>query len=258
MSRRILIFACVAAALTLQGCAVVLVPGVVYDKDKATPVAVKLPRANGAEPKATLVLASLAAEPNAKGFPPGGIATASFSAADLKVLEQSFGDTIRGANGPRPDGPKDELRLHVVIRRYVVGSAGNSSVEKGAIACVGWAAVSGERVIHHEQFYATSRRKMGTSSANKNTVDQAIVERVVRTAAKLAGLLATSDASGTPTAHTYDRFEDAQNSIPTYLVDSYFSTLPDWELSRDSATGRRQSTEIDWPARIKQPSNVAK
>jgi len=195
-----------------------------------------------------IMLRSMELEPDASAlvtvqtFPVG-----AFNDEDFATLRGSLNETTSTLRAAGASTQRAPLRLHVVIRRYLLAHSNSG----GAIlSCVAWAAEVDGQVIYTEQFYATAVTfLMGTTGGQKTDVNTRIVQRIVSRAVLLSR--DTSRPPDTSTERTYDTFEDALKDLPRRLT----SVAPTGK--RVYATSgsvpwawAKPSTDIDWSGKI--------
>jgi hypothetical protein len=108
----------------------------------------------------TLDVAPRANEIKATGTLPLG----AFSEDDRRVLRRSVQDTLSAVDWPATATAPTWL-IHIYLRRSLVA---HSSSNGGVLICVSWClADEGGRVVHSEQFYASTR---GSDAPGKATL----------------------------------------------------------------------------------------
>jgi len=133
---------------------------------------------------------------------------------DLKHIEDSLKYTL-APYIPKP--PIDSrVNVHMVIRRYIVGTSNNAGA---ALACVAWAATdSNGQMVYEEQFYASAVTYLiGTVGLLKDSVHRAIVRRIAVTSLELA-LHPGGQPRPTKFPQTSTSLEEAAAPLPTTLV----------------------------------------
>jgi len=144
----------------------------------------------------------------------GSYAWGKFGDGDLANLRGSLEDTLAAASADHPRAEAEAIRLHVLIRQYIVGT----SNDEGAVwAGIEWRASAGkDPCLFEETFYATSSRRFwGTVGGEKDIVDRAIVKRIALTALALSSGKLTRPAG---VEHTYSTFKAASASMPETLA----------------------------------------
>jgi hypothetical protein len=140
----------------------------------------------------------------------GSYAWGKFDESDLANLRVSLEDTLAAATKGRTLAAEASVRVHLVIRDYVVATSNNA----GAVFVgVEWYAAAGDDpCLFGESFYATSSgRFIGTIGGRKDDAHRAIVKRISLTALALAAgqrpLPAEVDG-------TFSSFEKAAATMP--------------------------------------------
>ncbi|MEM9696304.1 MAG: hypothetical protein AAGA56_27415 [Myxococcota bacterium] len=140
----------------------------------------------------------------------GTFAWGKYDRQDIKVLRESL---VASARPLAPAAGQPAHSIHVMIRRFLVAHSNNEAL---ALACVSWALSNSNQEIELvEQFYAADHVVMwGTVGGIKDTVHQALSERILKTA-----ILALSGRSATrqPVEHTYNTYEEATAELPNDL-----------------------------------------
>jgi len=133
---------------------------------------------------------------------------------DLRVLHEMLEEAI-----PVRGAPEDSLRIHLVVREFLVAHSNNNAA---AIACVAWALTNprGE-LVFDEQFYASRRTPPLSISGIKNRIHEGITKRVHHRAQDVA----SGRPLGPQPEDTYDDFERAASRVPDWMA-SHFSV---WE-----------------------------
>lgn len=136
-----------------------------------------------------------------------------FDDDDQENIRASLEDTLTEATRGRVAGNAEPINVHIVIRKYFVGS---SNVAAAVWAGVDWcAADANNRVLFQEAFYATSTgRFVGTLGGNKDNVNRAIVKRIAQSTIALAASLQPGELK---VAGTYSAFEEAVATMPETL-----------------------------------------
>ena len=101
----------------------------------------------------------------------------AFNAKDAAILKASLVDTLNGAVDGLTTDTATPLRIHLLVRRYIVAHSNNAG---GVLACVSWC-LSGasESVVFQETFYASASGHLVTTIGQiKDSVNRAIVKRI--------------------------------------------------------------------------------
>ncbi|QWV97059.1 hypothetical protein KP005_17185 [Geomonas nitrogeniifigens] len=135
--------------------------------------------------------------------------SAGFGLKDKGNFDASLKSTLKGATKWH-DQKGDEIRLYVVINRYIIGWYGEYSAAHAAFA---WCAADpGGKVLFQEQFYATTRC---TSLCNlgemKDRINHAAIRRIAGKALNLASGVDVSGITAVP--GIYDTVDAAIGSI---------------------------------------------
>src|SRR5437660_1801712 len=149
----------------------------------------------------------------------GTYAWGRYDQADLDVLDASLRNTVS-----RTSGPGTPPRIHVVVRSFLITS---SNTGGAMLSCVAWAltAPDGELILH-EQLYATGTAHLNnTLGGLKNDVHKAIVRRIVETAVRV-GQGPADNVRPADVENTYERFDEAQATLPKELTSVFFAGLP--------------------------------
>ena len=199
-------------------------------------------------------LRSITLEPNRnRSVVVGAYDWGDYDQDDLNTLAESIRDSL-------PKNPRStQADLHVVIRRMLTSY---SNQEGFVIACVTWALAQPDGRKFHEQFYASKYAYMSTTAGGiKNTIHQAIAERILRTAAEITET-PNADIKPYPAQHTYQTFEEATVGIPRSISSLNISTLIlgggyYWkEPTTTRESGRsfaREKDHFDWDDYLAQP-----
>jgi len=125
-------------------------------------------------------------------------------------LEDTFAAATQGRT--RPDG--EPIKIHLVIRKYLVAGSNN---EGAVLAGVDWCATDAkDAILFQESFYAThSVRFIGTLGGLKDTVNKAIVKRIAQSSLALA---ANERPIGAAVQYTYATLEQAAATMPDSLA----------------------------------------
>lgn len=209
---------CIGSCLGLAGC------GGAFGGTK--PVVAPIAQAERWQPQRRVQLGTIVVAEDANDVrATGTFHVGKFSRGDREVLERSFWDTLETVSWPA-DGARSDWRVHLLVRRYLVAHSNNAG---GVLACVSWALATADgKVVHSEQFYASNRggatgRKsdiegMDTLGKVKDSVNQAIVERVVNASVRLSSTDGGSRGLPVDVEHTYASIADAAAPLPKRLT----------------------------------------
>jgi hypothetical protein len=158
-----------------------------------------------------------------------------FGPDDLRNIERSLQDTIMPHVAPGPLSTASRMDIHLVIRRYVVGT---SNTAGAALACVAWAAATPDgSLIYEEQFYASNAGYLVTTiGLIKDSLHKAIVRRIATTSMDIA-------QHGTPKTQlrefdkTSTSFEEAVARLPRTLVSLGDPSVATFHVRTASAVG---------------------
>jgi hypothetical protein len=165
-----------------------------------------------------------------------------FGSDDLKNIERSLKDTTSQYVDPasRPTGSR--MDLHLVIRRYAVGT---SNTAGAVLVCVAWAATTPNgSLIYEEQFFASNAGYLVTTiGLIKDSVHKAIVRRIATTS-----LLIAQDGVKSLQPRQFDKtsttFEEAASRLPQTMVSLRDPSLVAFRLRTVSAVGRLTSSGV--------------
>ena len=142
----------------------------------------------------------------AAGTNPWGV----FGESDRSNLEQSLEQTLRVLDKYSTDLSLPAWTVEVLLRRHVIAHDNNSA---GLLVCVAWALKSeAGDVVYENQFYgADSVALVGTIGGLKNSVNKAVVQRIVESAVRLAS---SKSIDGVSVRNTYDTLDEAASTLP--------------------------------------------
>lgn len=146
-------------------------------------------------------------------FMPGnsGTTIGAFSKGDEKTLALSIADSLDAIKWPQATATKDDLAVHVILRRHVLAAGWDMAV----LAIVAWAMVDADgEVVHREQFYATihSKNKMWTLGHLKDLANQAIANRVIASSLVIASARNIDELK--PDGNTFASLSEAIQNLP--------------------------------------------
>ena len=179
----------------------------------ATPLTVAI-EAPAGRPKPALELRSVeyvASESKLANI--GTYAWGRYDEEDLEALRVSFQNSVA------PFAAKSGSRLHILVRRVLVATTSSAAL---TLSCVAWAMEGSDgSLLFHEQFYAwDSVHLLGSTKGVKNGMHEAIVQRVLQTAVRLA----TSGGAPPPTPdppRTSTDFQGVARVLPSFLLTGY-------------------------------------
>ncbi len=134
----------------------------------------------------------------------------TLDAADQHKFESSVQATLDTIDWQFADEAAPIWEIHVFLRRHIIAHDNNSA---GLLVCVSWALASASgTVVYEEQFYATnSAFLVGTLGGVKNSVNRAVVRRIIESSLRLAS---SEPLSSTSIKYTYDTIAEAANTLP--------------------------------------------
>jgi len=165
---------------------------------------------------------------------------------DLAVLQQMLEET-----NPMPGPPESSLRLHVVVRRFLVAFHQSEAV---GLACFAWAVTNPQaELVFAETVYASAYTSRKGVNGVKDPIHQGITKRVhSATQAVAAGL-----QLGPLPSKLYEDFESAAASVPDALGPILVVTLQRGGVERGveyaGETGEefaRCDDTVDWYERL--------
>jgi len=160
----------------------------------------------------TLALLPDAAEQYPIGV--GRIESYGFTEDDLENLRGSFVDTLQNALAPRTVRSDQSIKLHLLIRRYMVAYTNHSIA---MMAAINWCATEKDgSVLYREDFYVPrSWNVIGPPPGDvKNAIAQAIIRRVAASSLILAALPQGRHDLPKPTRGTFTNFDEAIAKLP--------------------------------------------
>ena len=166
---------------------------------------------------ATIKIASANMETNAAQLVAIQVfAWGKFDTNDLANIERSLRDTLSASEPVKAAEADAELRIHFVIRKYILDA---SNTGGAVLACIAWAATDAkDQILYREQFYVARKLYLvGTLVMLKDSVHQSIVRRIAESSIRLA-----SRPGETPqpvvVEHTFLSYEEAISHLPKHLV----------------------------------------
>jgi len=201
----------------------------------------------------TIEIASAQAEPSAAELLAVNVNEwGKFNTNDLLNIEQSLRDTL-SASLPTATKPESPLRVHFLIRKYLLATSNTEGAEGAILACVAWAATDASNaILRQEQFYAAnSVRLFGTIGLLKDSVHRTIVRRIAESALYLASEAGALSEPKLP-EDTFPSFEEAVSHLPKRMVSMsvpYFpgDPLPLWVVA-DLLTSPSRVEKVGWAA----------
>lgn len=195
-------------------------------------------------PLVPIAVVSVAADPEAGLLKAAGTYEwGMFDGDDLANIRGSLEDSLKAASSRAPVEGAGELRLQLVLHRYLVAT---SNVSADVLAAVTWCASDSlGRAIYRETFYAAdSARFVGTLGGVKDAVHRHIVRRVAESALILAGGIIPAAALPRRVAGTYEDFQTAAAGMPErirswgmftlspvfYRPGTAYETVPWWQV----------------------------
>lgn len=172
---------------------------------------------------------------------------------DLAVFQQMLDET-----NPMPGSPDDSLRIHVVVRRYLVVY---HESEAAGIACVEWALTTPQgQLLFNEMVYAADYTDRKGVNGIKNPMNQGLTKRVHSAAQAVASGL----APGVPPTPVYEDYESAAAAIPDALGPTLVISFQRGGVQRGveyaGETGEefaRCDDSVDWYQRLGIPRSEA-
>jgi hypothetical protein len=145
----------------------------------------------------------------------GVFAWGKFDDQDEINLRNSMQGTLREAFSGIAFSTDDRIDLYIWLRKYLVAASNN---EVAVFVGVDWCAADKNRQVHFQDtFYAAKTCRFPmicTLGSVKNSVHDAIVERIVTSALALS---TDTKPSSTDGKYTFARFEDAAAKMPEIL-----------------------------------------
>jgi len=141
-----------------------------------------------------------------------GTTIGAFSKGDEKTLALSIADSLNAIKWPQPTATKEDLNLHVILRRHVLAAGWDMAV----LAIVAWAMVDADgELVYREQFYTTihSKNKMWTLGHLKDLANQAIANRVIASSLVIASARNIDELK--PDGNTFASLGEAIQSLPS-------------------------------------------
>lgn len=165
---------------------------------------------------------------------------------DLGVFQQMLDET-----NPMPGAPEESLRIHVVVRRYLVVY---HESEAAGIGCVAWALTNPQgQLIFDETVYASAYTNWKGVNGVKNPMNQGLTKRI-HTAAQA---VASGISPGVPPTSVYEDYESAAAAIPDALGPVFVISFQRGGVQRGveyaGETGEefaRCDDSIDWYERL--------
>lgn len=147
-----------------------------------------------------------------------------FDEADLTNLRVSLERTLNAAVGQHRLDESEVVRVHVIIRKYIVAS---SNSEIGALAAVDWCAALGSgNPLYGEVFYSANQSQLAsTLGAVKDNVHRAIVGRIAESSLLLAARGDSAPTLPQVTDGTFDQLEDALNTLPESVASAGYALV---------------------------------
>ena len=228
-----------------------MIPGVVLARQSPS-----LPSGGGTDGPVPLTVVSVDLE-NAKLENVAVLGWFKPSKKDTDSIKEALVVKLAKYASKSPADQERSLKIWVVVRRYLYVTTSGSS---RALVAVAWtAAYDADRIIFHEEFYA-SKFRIGWST--KGPVKDAIASRIAETAIQLAGMREGDALRPVAVENTFLSFDKANEHIGLQEVVvpgsvktfgngySYYYTLQNWSWAEHPA-------QIDWPAYIAtQPTGV--
>lgn len=130
----------------------------------------------------------------------------NYKEKDLAVLQQMLEET-----NPMPGPPESSLRVHVVVRRFLVAFHDSEAV---GLACFAWAVTNPQaELVFEETVYGSAYTNWKGVNGVKNPIHQGITKRVHTATQAVAGGL----QPGPPPSTVYEDFESAAAAVPDAL-----------------------------------------
>lgn len=179
-----------------------------------------------------------------------------FSDEDQTNIEASLSDTLLTVTRKSGQPSGDPIKIHVLIRKYYVGSSNNAVA---IFAGIDWVSAGPtNQILFQESFYATSEchfPRLCTLGSQKDVVNSAIIKRIAQKAITLA-------AGGRPESisieGTYSTFESAAATMPEtlrswgtmFLAGSVPVFLPGSGPAKVALEWAEMKTPVDWEQRL--------
>jgi len=125
---------------------------------------------------------------------------------DLAVFQQMLDET-----NPMPGAPEDSVRIHIVVRRYLVAY---HESEAAGIACVAWALTNPQnQLVFDETIYAAAYTDWKGVNGVKHPMNQGLTKRIHSAAQAVASGL----SPGAPPTSVYEDYDSAAAAVPDAL-----------------------------------------
>ncbi len=173
---------------------------------------------------------------------------------DIGNIEHSLKNTIAHWQAESPKSSTNSLQIHVVVRRYFLQT---STSNVAGLVKVAWcAAYDSQNIIYHEEFYAAdSGELIYTIGMIKNSIHEAIVNRIARNAFLLSSNLGNEFIPAS-VQNTYLSFDEAVSTLPEALftrsgtkqegdkiISWYYQANINWDWTK-------HTNVVNWPELI--------
>lgn len=140
----------------------------------------------------------------------GTVVAGEFDEEDKIKLAMSLRDSFDAIEYSETVRMLPPWTMDVMVRRHILG---HDNVSAGLVTCIAWRLRTGDgRVVYEDEFYgASSARYVGTIGGVKNSVNRAVVERLIQSAL-LVG--AGKPPASISVNRTFDTFSEATESVP--------------------------------------------